>query len=252
MITLTETAAGKVKELLAEEGRDDIALRVAVQPGGCSGLRYAMYLDDQFGEKDQTEEQFGVRLVIDKMSVPVPLTGHDRLRRHPGADGLHDRQPGRPGRLRLRQLVPLTVVLVVRSIRPFVRASLVRGGRVEAGAEPVGDLGDVAPRRSRAAARRRAPRRRAAGPGCRPRGMPCRRAPAATGRRRRGPAAGCTAASSPTPPRTSSTSSWSASGRSASDSGVSSFKRPFAQVLALHDVEVREAAAATVAWPLYV
>ena len=70
MITLTENAAGKVKELLAEEGRDDIALRVAVQPGGCSGLRYAMYLDDQVGEKDQAEEQFGVRLVIDKMSVP--------------------------------------------------------------------------------------------------------------------------------------------------------------------------------------
>ena len=67
---LTETAAGKVKELLSEEGRDDIALRVAVQPGGCSGLRYAMYLDDQVSDKDQTEEQFGVRLVIDKMSIP--------------------------------------------------------------------------------------------------------------------------------------------------------------------------------------
>ena len=70
MITLTENAAGKVKELLVEEGRDDIALRVAVQPGGCSGLRYAMYLDDQVSEKDQTAEHFGVRLVIDKMSVP--------------------------------------------------------------------------------------------------------------------------------------------------------------------------------------
>jgi iron-sulfur cluster assembly accessory protein len=70
MITLTETAAGKVKELLAEEGRNDIALRVAVQPGGCSGLRYAMYLDDQVTEKDQAAEQFGVKLVIDKMSVP--------------------------------------------------------------------------------------------------------------------------------------------------------------------------------------
>lgn len=70
MLTLTENAAGKVKELLVEEGRDDIALRVAVQPGGCSGLRYAMYLDDQVTEKDQTEEQHGVRLVIDKMSVP--------------------------------------------------------------------------------------------------------------------------------------------------------------------------------------
>ena len=70
MITLTENAAGKVKELLAEEGRNDIALRVAVQPGGCSGLRYAMYLDDQVSDKDQAEEQFGVRLVMDKMSVP--------------------------------------------------------------------------------------------------------------------------------------------------------------------------------------
>jgi len=70
VITLTEAAAGKVKELLAEEGRDDIALRVAVQPGGCSGLRYAMYLDDQVSEKDQAAEQFGVRLIVDKMSVP--------------------------------------------------------------------------------------------------------------------------------------------------------------------------------------
>jgi iron-sulfur cluster assembly accessory protein len=70
MIALTQNAAGKVKELLEEEGRDDIALRVAVQPGGCSGLRYAMYLDDEVSERDVTNEQFGVRLVIDKMSVP--------------------------------------------------------------------------------------------------------------------------------------------------------------------------------------
>jgi iron-sulfur cluster assembly accessory protein len=70
MITISENAAGKFKELLEEEGRADIALRVAVQPGGCSGLRYAMYLDDQLTEKDVAEEQFGVRVVIDKMSVP--------------------------------------------------------------------------------------------------------------------------------------------------------------------------------------
>jgi iron-sulfur cluster assembly accessory protein len=70
MITLTESAAGKVKELLEEEGRTDIALRVAVSPGGCSGLRYAMYLDDQLSEKDETADQHGVRIVVDKMSVP--------------------------------------------------------------------------------------------------------------------------------------------------------------------------------------
>jgi len=70
MITLSETAAGKVKELLVEEGRNDIALRIAVQPGGCSGLRYAMYLDDEISEKDVAAEQFGVRVVVDRMSVP--------------------------------------------------------------------------------------------------------------------------------------------------------------------------------------
>jgi iron-sulfur cluster assembly accessory protein len=70
MITLTESAAGKVKELLAEEGRSDIALRVAVQPGGCSGLRYAMFLDDQVTDKVAAAEQFGVRIVVDRMSVP--------------------------------------------------------------------------------------------------------------------------------------------------------------------------------------
>ncbi|HEX9123254.1 MAG TPA: iron-sulfur cluster assembly accessory protein [Actinomycetota bacterium] len=70
MIHLTETAAGKVKELLAEEGRADIGLRVAVQPGGCSGLRYAMYLDDQLGDMDMSEDQHGVRVVVDKMSAP--------------------------------------------------------------------------------------------------------------------------------------------------------------------------------------
>ncbi len=70
MIQLTETAAGEVKKLITEEGRPDIALRIAVQPGGCSGLRYAMYLDDQISEKDQLEEQFGVKVVVDTMSVP--------------------------------------------------------------------------------------------------------------------------------------------------------------------------------------
>ena len=71
MITITETAAGKVKELLEQEATEgDIALRVAVQPGGCAGLRYAMYLDDQLTEKDVAEEKFGVKVVVDKMSAP--------------------------------------------------------------------------------------------------------------------------------------------------------------------------------------
>jgi iron-sulfur cluster assembly accessory protein len=70
MITLTEMAASKVKQLLEQEGRSDIALRVAVQPGGCSGLRYAMFLDDELADSDVSEEQFGVKLVVDRMSMP--------------------------------------------------------------------------------------------------------------------------------------------------------------------------------------
>jgi iron-sulfur cluster assembly accessory protein len=70
MITLTESAAGKVQELLHQEGQPDVVLRVAVQPGGCSGLRYAMYLDDSVGDGDVTSEQHGVRVVVDKMSAP--------------------------------------------------------------------------------------------------------------------------------------------------------------------------------------
>ena len=70
MIAITEMAAGKVKELLEQEGRADIALRIAVQPGGCSGLRYAMYLDDQVADSDEQAEQFGVRVIVDRMSVP--------------------------------------------------------------------------------------------------------------------------------------------------------------------------------------
>jgi iron-sulfur cluster assembly accessory protein len=70
MISLTEMAASRVKQLLEQEGRTDIALRVAVQPGGCSGLRYAMYLDDEVADGDVSEEQFGVKLVVDRMSMP--------------------------------------------------------------------------------------------------------------------------------------------------------------------------------------
>jgi iron-sulfur cluster assembly accessory protein len=70
MVTLTQSAANKVRELLTQEGKMDIALRVAVQPGGCSGLRYAMYLDDEVAEQDVAAEHFGVRVVVDRMSVP--------------------------------------------------------------------------------------------------------------------------------------------------------------------------------------
>lgn len=69
-ILLTDVAAGKVAALLAQEGRDDLALRVAVQPGGCSGLRYQLYFDDRTMDGDSTHEFGSVKVVIDKMSDP--------------------------------------------------------------------------------------------------------------------------------------------------------------------------------------
>lgn len=69
-IVLTEAAASKVESLLAQEGRDDLYLRVAVQPGGCSGLRYQLYFDDRNQDGDVTREFGNVKVVVDKMSDP--------------------------------------------------------------------------------------------------------------------------------------------------------------------------------------
>lgn len=73
-VQLTDAAAIKVKSLLDQEGRDDLSLRVAVQPGGCSGLRYQLYFDDRNMDGDLTQEFGSVKVVVDKMSVPY-LTG---------------------------------------------------------------------------------------------------------------------------------------------------------------------------------
>lgn len=73
-VILTDQAAAKVKALLEQEGRTDLALRVAVQPGGCSGLRYQLYFDDRSIDGDNVQEFSGVNVVVDKMSLPY-LTG---------------------------------------------------------------------------------------------------------------------------------------------------------------------------------
>jgi iron-sulfur cluster assembly accessory protein len=69
-ISLTEGAASKVAALLAQEGRDDLRLRVAVQPGGCSGLRYQLYFDERDFDGDIVKEFGAVGVVTDKMSAP--------------------------------------------------------------------------------------------------------------------------------------------------------------------------------------
>ena len=69
-INLTDTASSKVKSLLAQEGRDDLQLRIAVQPGGCSGLRYQLFFDERNLDGDLVTDFNGVAVVVDRMSVP--------------------------------------------------------------------------------------------------------------------------------------------------------------------------------------
>jgi iron-sulfur cluster assembly accessory protein len=69
-IVLTDGAAGKVKGLLEQEGRDDLQLRVAVQPGGCSGLRYQLFFDERSLDGDVVSDFGGVGVVVDRMSAP--------------------------------------------------------------------------------------------------------------------------------------------------------------------------------------
>ena len=72
MITLTDTAAVKVRQLLADEGAEDLALRVAVRPGGCSGFSYEMFFDGDIAADDE-QEHYGeaVKVVVDPASAQL-------------------------------------------------------------------------------------------------------------------------------------------------------------------------------------
>jgi iron-sulfur cluster assembly accessory protein len=71
ILTLTDTAADKVRGFLSDaEETDDVALRVAVQAGGCAGFRYALFFDDRALDGDLVEEQHGITIRIDQMSAP--------------------------------------------------------------------------------------------------------------------------------------------------------------------------------------
>ena len=69
-VTLSDGAATKVKGLLQQEGREDLALRIAVQPGGCSGLRYQLFFDERTLDGDEIRDFDGVNVVVDRMSAP--------------------------------------------------------------------------------------------------------------------------------------------------------------------------------------
>ena len=74
MIVLTDNAATKVAELITAEGNDELALRVAVRPGGCSGFSYEMFFDSDMADDDLITEKAGVRVVVDPSSAQL-LTG---------------------------------------------------------------------------------------------------------------------------------------------------------------------------------
>lgn len=71
MIALTEPAAAKVKELIRAEGNTELALRVAIRPGGCSGYSYEMFFDADISESDHVVEYGGVKVAVDKDSAQM-------------------------------------------------------------------------------------------------------------------------------------------------------------------------------------
>src|SRR5687767_15352027 len=69
LINVTEAAAGKIRELLTEEGKTESGLRVFVQGGGCSGFQYGLMIEEGGGVGDQVFESNGVRLFVDPVSI---------------------------------------------------------------------------------------------------------------------------------------------------------------------------------------
>jgi iron-sulfur cluster insertion protein len=74
MITLSDTATEKIRDLIAEENNPDLKLRIFVQGGGCSGMSYGFTLDEIANEDDFTLDESGVQVLVDSMSMQY-LTG---------------------------------------------------------------------------------------------------------------------------------------------------------------------------------
>ena len=70
-ISLTDTASIKVAELLEQEGNPELALRVAVRPGGCSGFSYEMFFDSDIAGDDVATTFGAVRVVVDPTSASL-------------------------------------------------------------------------------------------------------------------------------------------------------------------------------------
>ena len=71
LISITDSAADKVKQLIEAEGDADLALRVAVRPGGCSGYSYEMFFDSDIADDDVTAVYRDVKVVVDPASAQL-------------------------------------------------------------------------------------------------------------------------------------------------------------------------------------
>lgn len=71
MITISDNAATKVKDLITQEGDESLMLRVAVRPGGCSGFSYEMFFDSELEKDDQVTDFAGVKVVVDPSSAQL-------------------------------------------------------------------------------------------------------------------------------------------------------------------------------------
>ncbi len=71
MIALTDNAATKVKDLISQEGNEELMLRVAVRPGGCSGYSYEMFFDTDKAGDDLLADYSGVKVVVDPSSAQL-------------------------------------------------------------------------------------------------------------------------------------------------------------------------------------
>ena len=109
VFTLTDAAADKVKSLIEAEGNPELVLRVAVRPGGCSGLSYEMFFDTDVADDDVRAEHGGVSVVIDPASAEHLGGAVARLQRRAPGRRVLDQQPQRHAQLRLRPVVLLSV-----------------------------------------------------------------------------------------------------------------------------------------------
>lgn len=71
IVTLTESAASRIKEMMSEQKKEHAYLRVGIKGGGCTGLTYGMGFDDEVHEDDEQFETNGINVVVDAESAPI-------------------------------------------------------------------------------------------------------------------------------------------------------------------------------------